>query len=92
MKTYKVLDPKGIHVAGKHYPQGETVRLGRGAQLNAFLHFKQVEEAADAPEPKAKPKGKAKAGAEGQPSQEPANDPPPAGDPPQDPEAPEPPK
>ncbi|WP_193214894.1 hypothetical protein [Luteolibacter marinus] len=55
MKSYKVTDPKGITVNGKRYEKGETVRLGRSAATNAFLHFKQVKELVDKP-PAAEPK------------------------------------
>ena len=48
MKSYKVTDPKGITVNGKHLEKGETVRLGRGAATNTFLHFKQVREVDEA--------------------------------------------
>lgn len=48
MNTFKVIDPKGIHAGGKHFAQGEKVRLPDSAQLDAFLHFKQVEEAKEA--------------------------------------------
>lgn len=43
MTTYKVTDPKGITVDGVHIENGKSVVIGEGAQLNAFIHFKQVE-------------------------------------------------
>lgn len=43
MKTFKVIDPKGIHAGGKHLAKGERVKLPDNAATKAFLHFKQVE-------------------------------------------------
>lgn len=43
MEKFKVIDPKGITVNGVLVEKGETVTLAKGAQLNAFIHFKQVE-------------------------------------------------
>lgn len=60
MNTFKVIDPKGIHAGGKHFAQGEKVRLPDGAQLDAFLHFKQVEEAKEAEQSAAEDKPKKK--------------------------------
>ena len=39
---YEVIDPKGIHVNGRHVQKGRIVPLPDGAALKAFLHFKQV--------------------------------------------------
>jgi len=66
MKTFKVLDPKGVHFNGAQYKQGETLASSTPlpAAVNTFLHFKQVEET-DAPSAEeetadkpAEPKGK----------------------------------
>ena len=43
MTTYKVTDPKGITIDGVHIENGQAVSIAEGAQLNAFIHFKQVE-------------------------------------------------
>ena len=39
---YEVIDPKGIHVNGRHVQKGRIVPLSDGAALKAFLHFRQV--------------------------------------------------
>jgi len=39
---HRVIDPKGIHVEGKHVAKGQVVALADGAALKAFVHFKQV--------------------------------------------------
>lgn len=39
---YKIIDPKGVLVAGKILGQGEVIEAS-GAQLDAWLHFRQVE-------------------------------------------------
>jgi hypothetical protein len=69
MKTFKVIDPKGIHAGGKLLAKGERVRLPDNAATKAFLHFKQVEpakekEAPDAEAAAAEAEAKAKAEAE----------------------------
>ena len=69
MKTYKVIDPKGIHADGKHFAKGERVKLPDDASTKAFLHFKQVEEvkvkeASEADAAAAEAEAKAKAEAE----------------------------
>jgi hypothetical protein len=40
----KIIDPKGILVDGNRLPKGQVIEAG-GAQLKAWLHFKQVEPA-----------------------------------------------
>lgn len=42
METFKVTDPKGIHLDGKLRKKGETVQINEGPQLDAFLHFRQL--------------------------------------------------
>jgi len=71
MKTFKVIDPKGIHAGGKHLAKGERVKLPDNAATKAFLHFKQVEPVkekeaseADAAAAAAEAEAKAKAEAE----------------------------
>jgi hypothetical protein len=60
MEKFKVLDPKGIFVDGKLAEKGNTVTIGKGATLNAFLHFKQVEAVkAKAEDPEAESKAAA---------------------------------
>ena len=39
---YEVIDPKGVHVNGRHVQKGRIIALPDGATLKAFLHFKQV--------------------------------------------------
>lgn len=43
MNSYIVTDPKGITVDGKLIAKGDSVLLPEGPQLDAFLHFNQVE-------------------------------------------------
>jgi hypothetical protein len=75
MKTFKVIDPKGIHAGGEHHEKGALVRLPNDAALKAYLHFKQVEpakekEPADAA---AEAEAKAKAEAEAKEAEQPAD-------------------
>jgi hypothetical protein len=59
MEKFKVIDPKGVLVNGVLKEKGETVTLAKGAERNAFLHFKQVkavEAKAEDPEAAAKSK------------------------------------
>ena len=39
---YEVIDPKGVHVNGRHVQKGRIIALPDGAALKAFLHSKQV--------------------------------------------------
>ena len=64
MKTFKVIDPKGIHAGGKHFAKGERVLLPDNAATKAFLHFKQVEPAKEKEATTADPAAQAKAEAE----------------------------
>jgi hypothetical protein len=83
MKTFKVIDPKGIHAGGKHLAKGERVKLPDNAATKAFLHFKQVEpvkekEAPDADADaaaaaEAEAEAKAKAEAEAKAAEQPAD-------------------
>jgi hypothetical protein len=54
MKQFKVIDPKGIHIEGKHHEKGAKVSISEGAVLDAFLHFKQVAEIEGSSEAEAK--------------------------------------
>lgn len=42
MEKFKVIDPKGVLINGELKEKGDTVTLDKGAERNAFLHFKQV--------------------------------------------------
>ena len=68
MKNFKVTDPKGIFIEGKHHEKGAKVSLPEGAVLDAFVHFKQVspvdEKSDDEADAKAKEKAAAKAEAD----------------------------
>lgn len=68
MEKFKIIDPKGLTINGELKKKGETVTLAKGAELNAFLHFKQVspvaEKSDEEAEAKAKDKADAKAEAE----------------------------
>lgn len=60
MEKFKVIDPKGVLVNGELKEKGETVTLAKGAERNAFLHFKQVKPVdAKAEDPEAAAKSKA---------------------------------
>lgn len=62
MEKYKVIDPKGITVDGKLAEKGDIITLNKGAQVNAFLHFKQIKPTeAKAEDPEAAAKAKADA-------------------------------
>lgn len=61
MNPFKVIDPKGIHLDGKHHEKGAKASIPDGAVLDAFLHFKQVEPAkTKAEDPKPEPDADAK--------------------------------
>jgi hypothetical protein len=64
MKNFKVIDPKGIHIEGKHHEKGAKVSIPEGAVLDAFLHFKQVADVEGPSEADAKAAEKAAAKAE----------------------------
>jgi hypothetical protein len=61
MNKFKVTDPKGIFIDGKHHEKGAKVSISEGAILDAFLHFKQVAEVDDKSDDEADAKAKAKA-------------------------------
>lgn len=62
MEKFKVIDPKGVLVNGVLKEKGETITLAKGAERNAFLHFKQVKPVeAKAEDPEAAAKAKADA-------------------------------
>ena len=61
MKRFKVIDPKGVSINGELQPKGEIVTLAKGAELNAFLHFKQVSPVDEKSDEEADAKAKAKA-------------------------------
>lgn len=59
MEKFKVIDPNGVIVNGELKEKGETVTLAKGAERNAFLHFKQVKQVeAKAEDPEAAAKAK----------------------------------
>jgi hypothetical protein len=64
MKRFKVIDPKGVSINGELKPKGEIVTLAKGAELNAFLHFKQVSPVDEKSDDEADAKAKAKAEAD----------------------------
>lgn len=48
-KVYRVIDPNGVHYAGKIIAKGETVPINSGPHIDAWLRFKQVEEVKEKP-------------------------------------------
>jgi hypothetical protein len=64
MNKFKVTDPKGVFIDGKHHEKGGKVSIPEGAVLDAFLHFKQVSLLDDKSDDEGDAKAKAKAEAE----------------------------
>jgi hypothetical protein len=42
MEKFKVIDPKGVVINGELKEKGDTITLGKSAERNAFLHFRQI--------------------------------------------------
>lgn len=58
MEKFKVIDPNGISHNGETFKKGDVIVMGRGAALNAFVHFGQVKPTSDAKAEDSEPESK----------------------------------